>query len=98
MSINLYSPSEISELIAKHAKQKRLAMNLAQQTLATRAGVSYGSLKKFETTGQISLKSLLKIALVLDALNEFEQLFSPPTLPSSLDQLLEKNTRKRGRL
>ena len=34
--------------------------------LASISGVSYGSIKRFEATGQISLISLTKIAMALD--------------------------------
>jgi transcriptional regulator with XRE-family HTH domain len=99
MSIIIKSPYEMSKDIAKKAKAKRLSLNLSQQTLSSRSGVSYGTLKKFERTGQISLESLLKIALALDEFEKFECLFTKSTekLPSSLDELLEENTRKRGR-
>jgi transcriptional regulator with XRE-family HTH domain len=99
MSINMKSPHEMVVDIARQAKEKRLAMNLSQQTLSKRSGVSYGTLKKFEQTGQISLESLLKIALALDAFDAFDTLFTnkPEELPASLDELLEENTRKRGR-
>ena len=55
--------------------------------------------EKFKRTGQISLESLLKIALALDAFDGFTHLFtkSVEELPGSLDELLKENTRKRGR-
>ncbi|QIV95293.1 XRE family transcriptional regulator [Allofrancisella frigidaquae] len=86
--------------IAKRAQAKRLSLNLSQQTLSKVSGVSYGTLKKFERTGQISLESLLKIAIVLDEFEKFEQLFvkNAEEIPTSLDELLvEESTRKRGR-
>jgi hypothetical protein len=61
--------------------------------------VSYGVIKKFERTGQISLASLLKLALSLGALADFERLFARP-LPeqlTSLDELMKDISRKRGR-
>ena len=39
------------------------------------SNVSYGSIKRFETTGQISLLSLTQIAVVLDAIDEIRNLF-----------------------
>lgn len=98
MSIIPRSSSEISKEIASRAKSKRLSLNLSQKTLAERSGVSYGTLKKFEQTGQISLESLLKLAIVLEALNEFEELFKPGSMNiKSMDDLLNENPRKRGR-
>ena len=40
------------------------------------SGVSHGSIKRFETTGQISLISLTKIAIALDIAEELRSLFS----------------------
>ena len=93
------SPHEMAQDIAKRAKARRLNLNFSQQTLSKKSGVSYGTLKKFEQTGQIALEALLKIALALDAFETFDQLFtkSAEEIPSSLDELLEDNTRKRGR-
>lgn len=99
VSVILKSPLEVMQTIAEQAKQARLNLNLSQTTLAARSGVSYGTLKKFEQTGKISLESLLKIALTLGELDTFNQLFlhTKSRLPDSLDQLLEVNTRQRGR-
>lgn len=99
MSINLLSPGDLSRLIAQKMQAKRLAFNLSQKSLAERADVSYGVLKKFERTGKISLESLLKLALVLESLHEFEQLFrNDETVPFiTLDQLIQDKSRKRGR-
>lgn len=74
-------------------------MNLSQQSLADRSGVKYGTLKKFEVTGKISLESLVKLALILDELGSFNKLFLEDNekLPSSLYKLLEENSRKRVR-
>ncbi|MFI5344154.1 MAG: helix-turn-helix domain-containing protein [Chlamydiales bacterium] len=99
MNFNLLTPFDLIIKIADRAKQKRLSLNLTQQSLSERSGVSYGVIKKFERTGKISIESLLKLALVLDALNEFDSLFSPKSLESyiTLDQLLKQKKRKRGR-
>ena len=97
--ISIKSPFEMTKEIAKKAQEKRLKLNLSQQTLSTKSGVSYGTLKKFEQKGQISLKSLLKIALALGEMGPFEHLFAKTDdkLPVSLDVLLDDNLRKRGR-
>jgi transcriptional regulator with XRE-family HTH domain len=95
----LMMPSEMAEYIAKAAKEKRLSLNLSQKTLSERSGVSFGVVKKFERTGKISLESLLKLALALNALKDFFKLFSqtPPEELRSLDEILKEKTRKRGR-
>lgn len=99
VSVNLLTPYELMGHIAQRAREKRLEFNLTQETLAKRSGVSLGALKKFERTGKISIESLLKLALVLEALAEFDTLFSPKPLESyaSLKQILKRRSRKRGR-
>lgn len=99
MALNLLTPYDLLLKIAKDAKEKRLSLNLTQQSLSERANVSLGALKKFEGTGKISLESLLKLALVLDSLNDFTSLFKPKQLEaySSLNEILKLKKRKRGR-
>lgn len=83
----LKTPYEVSIKIAEKAKAARKYMKLTQQQLSDKSGVSLGSLKKFERTGEISLSSLLKIALVLDSLKEFERLFDKPEY-TSIEEIL----------
>ncbi len=61
MSINMLMPQEMQHGIAGTARTKRLSLNLSQQTLSEQSGVSYGVLKKFEQTGQISLEGTVKL-------------------------------------
>jgi len=99
MDIVFVMPSEVLTQIGKAAKEKRLSLNLTQQHLSLRSGVSLGALKKFEHTGKISLESLLKIALILDSLKDFTTLFkpTPPAEFLTLHHLLKQKIRKRGR-
>lgn len=99
MDFNFLTPHDLLGKIAAQAREKRLSLNLTQQSLSGRSGVSLGVLKNFERTGKISIESLLKIALVLDALAEFSTLFKPKPLESypSLDHILKQKSRKRGR-
>lgn len=99
LSTILLNPQELSKQIALLAQAKRLSFNISQQSLAERSGVSYGSIKKFERTGKISLESLLKIALVLNCLEDFTNLFkpTPPEQAKTLDELIKQKSRKRGR-
>lgn len=91
----LKTPQEVRRDIAARAQARRLLLNMSQKELAARSGVSLGSLKRFETTGEISLTSLLFIALALNALEAFAGLFSPPR-PENLFKLEEPTSRKRA--
>ena len=53
----------------------RKKSKISQRELSTRSGVSYGSIRRFESTGDISLNSLLNLAVALNCLEDFEKLF-----------------------
>lgn len=89
--LNFKTPYEVSIELAEKAKAKRKYMKLTQLQLAQRSGVSLGSLKRFERTGEISLSSLLKIAMVLDSLKEFDGIFEKPEYTSIEEILNDKN-------
>lgn len=62
--------------IVERVKERRKELKFSQKELAKRSGVSYASIRRFESTGEISFNSLLKIASVLNALADFCTLFS----------------------
>lgn len=96
-ALELQTPDEIAASLGARVRSRRLALSLTQAGLAARSGVSLGTLKRFEQTGQIALVTLLKIAVVLNALEPFNGLFSPAEY-ASLDDVLaaSKPVRRRG--
>lgn len=66
---------EINIEIAVNEKKLRKRKKISQSELALRSGVSLGSIKRFEQTGEISLQSLTKIAIALESESEMEGLF-----------------------
>lgn len=93
LNVMLRGPSDMRLLIAGRARERRLFLNLTQQELASRSGVSLGSIRRFEKSGLISLSSLLEIALVLNCLDCFDALFPPAVLETSLYRLPKKRQR-----
>lgn len=69
-------PKEIQTNIALRIRDIRKRRRLSQQSLAEKSGVSLGSVKRFENTGEISLKSLIKIAIALEIDDELSELFA----------------------
>lgn len=96
VSIVFKSPLEVSLEIAKRVREKRLEYNWSQKTLSIRSGVKYGTLKKFEQTGKISLESLLMLARVMRSLTDFDELFEKKR-PKNIDLMMKQVSRKRGR-
>ena len=91
MLTELKFPEEIAKDIAKAEKEKRKKRKLTQYELSARAGVSLGSLKRFEQTGEISFVSLLKIAAVLDETEYFVKLFRRVEYASIQEVIDERN-------
>ena len=65
---------------------------ITQKQLAARSGVSLGSLKRFEQSGEISLQSLTKIAIALDVENELEDLFNNVPF-ASIEEVINEQTK-----
>lgn len=71
--------------LVKNVKAKRKEFKLSQRLLAQKSGVSYASIRRFESTGDISLTSLLKIASALNCLNDFRALFADKQIKNLKD-------------
>ena len=52
---------ELDKNLALRVRKIRKRRKISQQKLADLSGVSYGSIKRFETSGQISLLALTKM-------------------------------------
>ena len=96
-SYTLNTPEELSLQLAKKVRQRRLAIGWKQQTLAERSGVSLPSLRRFEKTGLISLKSLLNLTFALGQLDDFSKLFQTPAASSIKDLDKQEKLPQRGR-
>ena len=76
MSFIWETPEEIDLAIAQRMRSIRKRKHLTQEQLSERSNVSYGSIKRFETTGQISLISLTKLAVALNGTEDLKRLFA----------------------
>ncbi len=83
------TPFEIQNELKAKFRTKRKTLKLTQEQLSIKSDVSLGSLKRFESSGQISLESLLKLAFVLECLDDFEEVcMQRGELPRSIEDLL----------
>ena len=89
--INIFQKTapEINIDIAKRMVAIRKRRKISQKELAKRSGVSLGSLKRFEQTGEISLLSLTKISIALELDEEMENLFITLRNAETLDVAAE---------
>jgi transcriptional regulator with XRE-family HTH domain len=76
------TPQEINKRIAERVRLVRKRRKLSQERLSEKSGVSLGSVKRFERSGEISLISLTKIAIALDLEQGLKDLFKDVPLLS----------------
>ncbi len=84
------TPYDVLIETAEKVKKLRKAEKYSQAELAERSGVSLGSLKRFENSGQISIESLVKIANIFDRLDDFERFLKPEEDLKNIEKLFSK--------
>ena len=95
--LSLLVPQDIMLAYARRVRTLRIQLGITQKELAQRVGVAEGTIKRFEQTGEIQLRSLLAIALVLGRLDEFADMFKLPDVPTSLYKPEKKPLESRRR-
>ena len=73
---NPKTPNEIAKELVAKIKQQRKKLKISQAQLASKSGVSLGSIKRFESKYEISLNSFIKILIALNLEQYLENLFT----------------------
>lgn len=97
---SLNTPEQVGKTLAARIRALRLAKGWKQATLAERSGVSLGSLRRFESSGQVSLQHLLELAFALNRLDDFDSLLQTSRASSlaELEAAEKQPARRRGRV
>ena len=80
-------PGHMMQEVATREKALRKAKRFTQGELAEKAGVSLGSLRRFEQTGRISFESLVALSFALGCESELDGLFAKPAY-SSIEEVI----------
>ena len=80
--------------MAKRHKMLRKQAGFTQSELARRSGVSLGSLKRFETSGQISIQSLFLLIDVLGRLDDLDTILKPFEDMKEIERLFSDKKRR----
>lgn len=83
--VQIQTIQSVTEQLVERERQRRKKMHLSQRDLSNKSGVSYASIRRFESIGEISFNSLLKIANALDCLEDFNSIFKIPAVKSLKD-------------
>lgn len=91
--IDQQTPYEIKHSLKSRVRMRRKEQKLSQVALAKKADVSLGSLKRFESTGEISISSLIKISFALGYEDDFDLLFAQKHYSSIEDVIADAANR-----
>ena len=84
---NPKTPNEIAKELVEKIKQHRKKLKISQAQLASKSGVSLGSIKRFESKHEISLNSFIKILIALNLEQDLENLFTQKSY-NSIDEVI----------
>ena len=84
---NPKTPNDIAKELVERIKQHRKKLKISQAQLATKSGVSLGSIKRFESKYEISLNSFIKILIALNLEQDLENLFMQKNY-NSIDEVI----------
>ncbi|MDP2227792.1 MAG: XRE family transcriptional regulator [Moraxellaceae bacterium] len=86
----LLSPADIQQQLADAVRSRRKALKLSRDELAARSTVPAPTIKKFETTGQISLRQFILLWQSVDSLEPLATLATAtPPVPASIEDVLK---------
>lgn len=76
--------------ISQRFKTIRKNRKVSQQRLSELSGVSYASIRRFEKTGDVSLASLVKLALALQLYDDLDNLFKIQKEYKSIEEVIRE--------
>jgi len=96
--LQMHTPRSIQKELADDMKHLRLhVQRWKRSTLAGRSGVPESTIKRFETTGEISLRQFLALAFTLNMLDSFHDLMKINYDGRSMDEFLQHHESPRFR-
>lgn len=90
--IVLKTPCAMAADAAKRFREMRKSKKVTIRLLSEKSGVPYSTIRRFESSGEISFLSLVKIVSVLDEDSQITALFAKK-VPTSIEEVINENRR-----
>lgn len=90
--IMLKTPQEMAVDAATRFKEMRKVKKITIKELSERSGVPYSTIRRFESSGEISFLSLVKIVSTIGEDEEITNLFAK-RIPASIEEIIRENRR-----
>ncbi|WP_422836542.1 helix-turn-helix domain-containing protein [Aliivibrio finisterrensis] len=87
--LSLHTAFDVQLELKDFIKQRRKQQKLSVEVLAKCSGVPYSTIRKFENTGNISLRQFLMLLESVGSLNDIHNLTKPSNQePTSIEEVL----------
>ena len=87
--LSLVTPSDVQQRLAAAVKRQRKALRLSRAALAKTSTVPAPTIKRFESTGQISLRQFILLWHCVDELESLAALSkAPKPAPRTIEEVL----------
>ena len=93
--IVLKTPQEMAVDAATRFKEMRKAKKITIKDLSKNSGVPYSTIRRFESSGEISFLSLVKIVSTVGEDEEITNLFTR-RIPASIEEIIRENRQNRS--
>ena len=87
-TLSLVTAADVQQQLADAVRHKRKRLKISREALARTSTVPASTIKKFETTGQISLRQFILLWQCVDELEPLEVLSKTPDAPRSIEDVL----------
>ncbi|WP_252179860.1 transcriptional regulator [Endozoicomonas sp. 4G] len=88
--LSLLTPNDVQQQLATAVMDRRKAKKWSRQSLAERSSVPASTIKKFESTGQISLRQFILLWQAVDQLEALVALTEKAeSMPGSISEVLK---------
>lgn len=88
--LSLYTAFDVQIELKEHLKQSRKQQKLSVEGLAEQSGVPYSTIRKFENTGNISLRQFLMLLEALGGLKQLRDVYQKQNVePANIDEVLK---------
>ena len=90
-TFSLITANDVQQQLAQAVRKKRKQLKLSRDALAEKSTVPASTIKKFETTTQISLRQFILLWQCVDSLENLLTISKEePYKPSSIDEVLQQ--------
>ena len=90
--MTLETPYEMAAHVAERFRSIRKRKKISIKSLCAKSGVPYSTIRRFESTGEISFLSLVKIVSAIGEDNQITTLFTE-SVPTSIEEVIRGNRR-----